>query len=383
MQVFKAFMKVMTKRIPVAMIWIGVFIAISAAMSHNSSEDTMFTDTELSICVFDEDDTPASKALTEFINKKHKLISLENDKDEILDALYYGRADYVLTILPGYSDKLAAGITDDLFTNYHVHSNYSSKLMENFLDSYTGTVSAYVAGGEMLDEAIIKSEESLSEEAEVKLESFSETDQGKFSAIFQCFFQYLPYVFISVMVAVLCPVILTLGNKEIRNRTNCSCISSASQTMQIFIGSAVFIIAVWILFMIAGIPITGGFYSGMKLYAVLNSFVFIIVSAGIALLIASFSPGETSVNVIANIVGLGMSFLCGVFVPQNLLGEGVLNAARFLPAYWYVKGNNMLCGSGSFSAEDFMKCVGIQMIFVFVLFALVMLITKLKHDKAE
>lgn len=42
-------------------------------------------------------------------------------------------------------------------------------------------------------------------------------------------------------------------------------------------------------------------------------------------------------NAIVNTVSLGSSFLCGVFVQQELLGETVPSIARFLPAYWYVK----------------------------------------------
>ena len=31
-----------------------------------------------------------------------------------------------------------------------------------------------------------------------------------------------------------------------------------------------------------------------------------------------------------------MSFLCGIFVPLEYLGEGLVKVAHFLPAYWYI-----------------------------------------------
>ncbi len=111
------------------------------------------------------------------------------------------------------------------------------------------------------------------------------------------------------------------------------------------------------------------------------------MASAIAILTSSFSPSSTGVNVIANIVGLGMSFLCGIFVPQSLLGNGVLKIGKFLPAYWYVKANDMIYFSGdvgeSFSLSKIFEYIGIQMVFVVVLFVLVMLIMKAKHDKAE
>ncbi len=82
-----------------------------------------------------------------------------------------------------------------------------------------------------------------------------------------------------------------------------------------------------------------------------------------------------------------MSFLCGIFVPLSLLGDGVLKIGKFLPAYWYVKANDMIYFSSdtgeSFTVSKIFEYIGIQMIFVVVLFALVMLIMKANHDKAE
>ena len=83
MQVFKAFNKIMISRIPIAMIWIIIFLVISIITANNSNDYTEFTDTKLDICIFDEDNTPESKALKEFLGNKHNLISLENDKDNI------------------------------------------------------------------------------------------------------------------------------------------------------------------------------------------------------------------------------------------------------------------------------------------------------------
>ena len=45
---------------------------------------------------------------------------------------------------------------------------------------------------------------------------------------------------------------------------------------------------------------------------------------------------------IANLVGLGCSFLCGVFVPLELMGEGVIRVAHFLPPYWYDRAGDSL-----------------------------------------
>ena len=40
-----------------------------------------------------------------------------------------------------------------------------------------------------------------------------------------------------------------------------------------------------------------------------------------------------------------MSFLCGVFVPLDIMGKGVKTVAHFLPVYWYEISNNLLNNS--------------------------------------
>ena len=72
----------------------------------------------------------------------------------------------------------------------------------------------------------------------------------------------------------------------------------------------------------------------------------------------------------------------GIFVPQWLLGERVLKVSEFLPAYWYVKANNMLFGINGeiYSDKGFLTYLGIEMLFAVMLFALVMLVFKTKHD---
>ena len=386
MQVFKAFLKVLRKRLPIAMIWIVVFLVISIVVSNTQTDEKTFSNTQLDVCVWDEDQTAASMALKDWIGSKHHLISVQQDPDQMLDALYYEQADYILTIQKGYAEKLERGETDDLFCNYHVHDSYASALMENSLEEYVKTVQAYQVSGFSLSDAAAQAEQVLSQEVPVQMESFSIVANSEdYSESFSIYFQYLPYVFLSVMVVALCPVILTLNQKELRNRTNCSCLSPNAQTMQIVLGSILFVMSVWLIFLLAAIFLNGTFFHGIAWYAVLNSFVFLLIAAAIAILIAAFSPSDTGVNVIANVIGLGMSFFCGIFVPQAYLGDGVLMAARFLPAYWYVKINNMLVGSSgeAFSLARYWQYLGIELLFVLVLFLAAAAVRKTAYRHAK
>lgn len=386
MQVFKAFFKVLKTKLPTAMIYIWVLIVILIFMVNSSQKEKSFEASRLKVCVFDEDETEASRALTEYIGKNHDLVSLENDEDVILDSLYYGNVKYVLTIKEGYGEKLAESDTDELFTNYHVHDSYDAVLLSDMLDEYVRTVNAYITGGVELPTAIKSAEEALSHETRVEIETFGNKNNAGnavFSDTVGQYFNFLPYVILSVIVSSIGPVLSTMNRKEIRYRTICSCVKSSAHTWQILAGSAVFIVGIWLVFMIVGAVFDGQMFSGRSWIAVLNSFLFTLISADIAILISSFDISDNASNIINQVLGLGMSFLCGVFVPQSLLGDGVISAARFLPAYWYVRANNMLTGEEVFDSSKLVGFLAIEAAFVVSLAVFTLLVRRLKYNAAS
>jgi len=384
MQVFKTYMKIVKKNLSMAFMYTGIFIILTVMFSGNTMADQTFENTRLGVCVIDEDNTESSRMLTEYIGNKHSLEDIENNKDAILDALYYTRVDYVLTIKSGFEEKISNGNTTELFTNYKIPDSYNSVLLDNEIDKYVSTLNAYIVSGNDVKTAALKTTELLSEELELKVETFADNNAESvdFPVRVQFFFNYLPYVFISALISVLSTVLIKMNEKEVSYRTRCSSTTVSSHTMQILLGSMVLVLSAWVIFMIAGMFMNGGIFTGKALYAVLNSFVFVLVSAGIAILISIVKNDSRSVAMIANIVSLGMSFLCGVFVEQDLLGEGVLSAARFLPAYWYVKANDILrtATDSVFDVNEFMTCIGVEALFAAALFAIILLVSRTKYN---
>ena len=381
MPVFKTFLKLLWRKAPVASIYLVVFFAITIAMTLSGGAEKMYQQTSLNVCIFDEDDTPESRALCDLIAENNKIVPLEQDRDILLDALYYERVSFVLTIREGYAERLASGSTEGLFESQHLHTSYSAVMMEQFLNEYARTASAYLAGGMPLPDAVAAAGETLSAETTVEIAVFEENGEAPLSKDLGSYFRYLPYIFISVIMNALCPVLLAVSRKDIRYRTSCSGIRSGVFTAQIFAGSAVFILLIWLLFVAAGIWIGGGMYHGAAWIAVLNSLIFALFSAALTVLAAGFDPGPNMINAITQVSSLGMSFLCGVFVEQSMLGDGVLAAGRFLPAYWYIRVNQMLDGTTAFDAADIAASLGIEAGFAAVTALLAVLVRRVRSNE--
>ncbi len=358
------------------LIYLAIFLLI-LTLTNVDSVESSYQASEMRLTVFDEDNSKASRELIAFLDKNHELVDIENDDDKLIDALYITEIHYVITINQGYEEKLAAGETEGLFSTRFLHENYTNKLADDTLNTYVSTVNAFLAGGNDLDTAIEKTENVLSEKTDVKFENFS---NNKTSSKISGFFNYLPYAIFSLVISILSPVIISMNKKEVAFRTKCSSISDTSVNVQLVLASIIYVSIIWLFLMGLGIVRNGGLFTGTMLYTILNTMAFTIVSVSIALLVAAIGLSENSLGFITQILGLGMAFLCGMFVPVEFLAKEVLAVGRFLPAYWYVRANNMICASGSeiFDAGKVIKYMMVELLFAAAIMGVTVIIRKQK-----
>lgn len=377
-------MKIAKSKLGAAMMFVMIMVAIGLLAGGSSGKQGgSFVSTKIKAAVIDEDNSEESRALTDFIASAHKLTEIENDKDVILDKLFYQKVQYVLIIKKGYGEKLAKGETSGLFENYKDPNTFSASFFESTLNEYVSAVCGCAAGGEDMASALEKGAELASAKVNVKIQGSKGADLaiGGDSRL-NIMYRALTYILIAIMVNVLCPILLVLKGDEIRKRMESSCLSASSQTMQIFLGCAVYTLGLWALVNLILFAVNGFSFTSRECLHLVNSLTFSLVSAGIAVLVTSLRPAENVVNVIGQSVSLGMSFLCGAFVPISLLGDGIRAVARFLPAYWYVRASGIISGTPAASdSKELLICFGIQLLFAAALFALVLVVSRAKHGR--
>lgn len=380
MPVFELFFKILKKKYKTIFWYLVIFFAMSLIMFKSEPVEDSFKESVLDVAVFDEDNTPASKAVTEMIGKKHNIKDISSEQTEIAELLYWGEVDYVLVIKQGFAQNLTDGKTEGLFEEKKVHDSYSSHYMSSWLSEFVKTAEAYIAKGSSTDEAASRASELMLADTEVEYLSIKGEGPPEYTRQFSQYFQFMPYIMISGMCYSLTVILMVINRKDVRFRTDCSAVSSKSSTMQIFGASGVFVGVLWCIMMIMGIIIYGGIFEGRAWVAVLNSLVFSFVAAAFAVLVSSFDLSDNALNIIAQLVGMGMAFISGVFVPQSLLGNGVLSAARFTPAYWYIEVNDALVERDGI-AYDFTKCLGYMGIEICFGIALVLMTLVIRRSK--
>lgn len=388
MQLFKTFFKIVWDN----KIMISIYFVLYAILlliqtwSGQKSLDENFSSKSLDIAVIDEDHSVLSEGLHDYLASIHHVYEdVKNDPEELLDHIYYRTMQYILIIPEGFEEKVLAGETENVLR----HSSIDMSGAEYFVSYQTGDymklVEAELALGCTVDEAVKNATEVLSRQSGARVVTFSDDQTGSDLRSLAIFYQYLPYIYTLILMCGLTPCLQTFMKKDLRNRIECSSQKDPKRKVLIAVSCVAFAIIVWMVFELLILVTCGAdtFFSERALYAIPNSLCSILSAVALALLVSCFNVDNGMLNLISNIYGLSTSFLCGVFVPQNMLSEGVLAAGKFFPQYWYVKCNNML---GNLSAEVFdtasyWKYIGIQLLFAIFFFALAMVFNKIRKQK--
>ena len=84
---------------------------------------------------------------------------------------------------------------------------------------------------------------------------------------------------------------------------------------------------------------------------IINSFLLTVCATTIAFFIGTIVQNKEAINGIVNVIALGSSFLCGVFVPMKWLPDTILQIAHVIPTYYYVSINDALQTLEQFNLE--------------------------------
>lgn len=381
MQVFNCFFKIVKKNMLAIMIYCIVFLGLSIVISmvavQNDTKE--FEKMKIKVSVIDRDQSELSKALTNYIGKKHTLVEMKDDKEAMQDNLFARAVEYIL-IIPQDFQKKMENKEDTHTENIKVPGSYSGYFLDNQISQYLKSIRTYQSLGMSTLEASANAAEDMEMQGQVSMQD--ETVKANMPSIYY-YFLYLPYAFLAIFINGIGPVLIAFQKKDIKKRNDCSAMSLLSRNKQLILGNIVFAAVVWLIFMLAATLLYKGeiFEPNIK-YALINTIAFLLLSASIAYLVGMNVKNSESMSMIVNSVSLGLCFLGGIFVPQEVMSEKVLAFSRFIPSYWYVKVNSLLgntSGISSTMVNDVWIGILIQVGFAVAIFAITLVLLKRKR----
>lgn len=397
MQVYRAFLKILKKNLPAVSIYFFIFMGLTIAFSAGGKEndETQFEQEKLSVCVMNEDKGVLGNDLKEYIGSIHNLKKLKDDKETLQDALYNREVDYIIYIPEDFTERVLQGETTEILRTIKVPGGVAGVFVDTQIEQYLSTLQIYLKADFEEEDAASQAKKDLGIETTVKMlqgekliisepdikssegEKITNVEPASF------YFRYLPYIFICITIMGLGPILLAFQKKEIYDRNNCSAMSLKSRNIQLILGCASFVIVCLILFMIlATVMYPAYVFSTKGVLSFINAAVFILVALALTFVFSQFAKNSNILNMGSNTIGLGFSFLGGVFVPLEIMGDKVLQISRFTPTYWYVVANDKIQEIESLSnlPKIVYTSFGLQMIFAIAFLSIGLIITKRKQD---
>lgn len=366
MTVFRGFLKLVRSNLNVLILYLTIFLTICISIQLLTKGESVenFLEESLNIAVIDRDGGDLADALTTYLGRHHHLVEIPDDLDVIQEELFYRNIYYVAIIPAGFEEKcLERG---ERLPTTKIPGAYSAYYVDQQIDNFLNDVRILKAAGCQGQEIYEKAEEI--QEIEGQVELMDKNGYGGEPAPHAFMFQYMPYIVISIICYMIGYIMIGFRQKEVRLRMHCAAMPPVKQSAQMILGCLVLGVFVWVVCMLMPILLYGEDFlrdSNMPFY-MLNVFAVVLVSLAIAFTMGTLVRKTEIISGIVNVISLGMSFTCGVFVSMDILGKGVKAFAHFLPVYWYETVNQILAENVDFTSGQKMgifQGLGIQVLF--------------------
>ncbi len=369
MTMFSTFFKVFRKYAGSFVLYTCIFLSFVIIMVNVNKGNTIetYSASKCYIALFNHSDSNVANALYDFLSEHHNIVETDEDIDSFRDELYSRNITYVVTIPENFEENPEVEV-------YKLPGSYDSEFMDMTINSFIAAYTACMAGGMDADAAYSYTVETMNTGCEVSLNSKSAsagyTDE-------HYYYVYMAYILLMVITQCIAPVLMSFNKTDIKNRMLCSALTDRKRNTGIFLGCMVSTIIIILFYSLVSIILfRESVFTMYRLFRTLNVITYSVVSVTFAFLVSNITRTANIVSVFANVVGLGSSFICGVFVPRSLLGSGVIAVGRFFPAYWYVNVEEALCNTGSVSYTTIMTGYAVQLLFAAAFMTLSLIIYK-------
>lgn len=339
MTVYKYFIKITLKNKKIILSYVLLFLILAMINGSNTNlGETTFKETKLNIGIINNSDSELSKSLIKYLEKKNDIVDTVNDEDYIKEQIFLEVADAVIIIPKDFDNKVIH--KERPIELYNDDRKIESKQVQNQINKFLTFVNATYEKGEFDIEAV---NSALKEEVKVELiRSDSRVKNYGANQWFKFYFNFTSYIIIAIYIAIIGLVMSDFNDEKIENRTKISSKKFLKFNKEIYLGQLTVASVLTFIFILGSIVIKGKYIGEINFEKYLiNTIVFSFSILCLTFLINSITSDKFIITGLSTVLSLGVSFISGVMVPQELLGEKVLMIARFFPTYYYVKINDM------------------------------------------
>ena len=373
MTVFRACMKILRQNIGLFLLYIGIFffMMMMTVKDNGGAKVDSFELESLKIGFIDEDESELSKGLEDYLAMNNQISEMKNNEAEIQNRLFNRDVEYIVKVPENFQKEFEEGNVKLPITK--VPESTSGFYIDQTINNFLNEMKVYHAAGYSMKEAA-EAIQNLPGEEKVTL--LGENKEAG-NRVIGGFFQFAPFTVLNVICFGLCSVYAAFSREDVKKRTIASAFSANRRNGELLFASFFVGMAVFVLVLVFGLILLREvlFEHAMTGYYIANLFCCILSSLALAYLLSLFGKSQEARSGIINSVTLGMSFLCGVFVPLSMIHKNVRTLAKFLPMYWYERVVELLKGAERLS--EGLRFEILQAMMIQILFAVAMIVVAL------
>lgn len=377
MTVFSTFFKVLKSQIGITILYTVLLLGFGGLNVKTNESNINYIADKPDIVIVNKDESgELSNNLVKYLEKFTNVKDL--DETNLDDALFYRQINTVIYIPKNYSRdiKNKQKVNIDINTT----GDYESSLTSMILNRYLVVQDTYVLLFD--DEASIIENVNNTLDKEIKTEVLSKKDEVSTSRITN-YYNFASYAIVAGILLVLGNILSSFNQKNVKKRSIVSSTSYIKQNKYLLLSSSVYAIILWIFYVLISIILfKGDILNEMFIFYSINSFIFTIVALTLAIFLSNLSDNKNALSGLVNVIAVGSSFLCGVFVPARWLPKSVLAVAHILPPYWYVNTNDILAEMEVINFENLKPVITNEIVliaFIILFIILNLIVTKKKQ----
>ena len=345
MTVYKYFIKIALKNKWTILGYTIIFFSMSLISGSGATErEPKFMETRLNIGIIDNSNSELSTGLKAYLEGKHNIVDTIDDEDYIKEQIFLERADAIIIIPEDFQEKVIN--KEKSIKIYNDDRKIGSMQIQNQINKFLMFANATYEDGKF-DLANVNL--ALREKAKVKLANNNrEKNNSINNEWFRNYYNFTSYVIIAMYIAIIGMVMTDFTDENIDSRMKISSKKFLNFNMELYLGQLTIAAIITLIFILGSIVLKGKYIGEVDFIKyVINIIVFSFTILCFTFFINNFTKNKFVISGLATVLSLATSFISGVMVPQEFLGEKTLLLAKFFPTYYFVKVNGTTVNSFS------------------------------------
>lgn len=335
MTVYKYFLRISLKYKWAMIAYVTLFFVLSIINSTSRPQSpSSFKETKLDISIIDNSNSNLSRSLIDYLAAKNNIVDPPKDLEDGKELIFLEIADAVIIIPEDFEEKVIN--KEKAIEVYRDDRKIESYQIQHQINKFLSFVNATNDNGDFdLDTVNL----ALKEKAEVKILGASNGNEN-IKEWFLYYFNFTSYVIIAVYIVLIGMVMSDFSEANIENRRKVSSKRNIDFNKEIYLGQFSLAAIVTSIFILGSIILKGKYIGEVQFGKyVINTIIFSFAILSLTYLINNITNNRFIKNGISTVLSLGTSFISGVMIPQELLGQKVVSISKFFPTYYFVKIN--------------------------------------------